>query len=90
MDAKAERLIEALTDPTVSTGEAVGQMGCDASLLRVAKPSSEPATPWVIELMPLPHSTPTAVRVRKLLKIALRELGLKAVCIRNPSPEDQP
>src|SRR5690349_20960739 len=64
MDAKAANLMRALCDPTTSTAEALSGMNADGSLIRVAKPSSEPETPWIIEVRPLDHCTPAAVRVR--------------------------
>jgi hypothetical protein len=43
---------------------------------------------YVLVLVPLPDSVPAAVRVRRLLKAALRGYRLKCVLIRDPKAEE--
>lgn len=45
---------------------------------------------WIIHLKPIGDGPPGAVRVRHLLKRALRDWGLKCVLVRNPTPADVP
>jgi hypothetical protein len=44
--------------------------------------------PVLIVFDPQPHPIPAAVRVRHLLKRALRDWALKARVIRDPTPEE--
>lgn len=43
---------------------------------------------WVIALVPLASEVPDAVRVKQLLKTALRRFGLRCVTVRYPRPEE--
>lgn len=43
---------------------------------------------WVIVLRPVPAAVPVAQRVRRLLKVAGRELGPWCVLVRSPTAEE--
>jgi hypothetical protein len=49
----------------------------------------EPPDDWRLVFRPLPDDVPVPVRIRHLLKIALRSLRLKCVKL-EPTPKNEP
>lgn len=43
---------------------------------------------WVLVFRPLPSDVPVPVRIRRLLKIAGRQLALRCVLVRDPTPDE--
>jgi len=58
----------------------------------VTEPTDADADPdpdlWLILIRPMPSNLPAAVRVRQLLKRALRDWGLKCIEVRTPTPAE--
>jgi hypothetical protein len=54
------------------------------------EPVRDDLTPLRLTLQPLPHALPASVRVRQLLKLALRSLGLRCVRIEPVPPASPP
>jgi hypothetical protein len=45
---------------------------------------------WVVGFVPMPSNIPVPIRVRRMLKYALRSCELRAVRIRDPLPGEMP
>jgi hypothetical protein len=60
----------------------------EAALDAVLAHAGDMGERWLIELVALPDPCPAAVRVRAMLKRALRSHGLRCVLVRDPRPDE--
>ena len=83
-------LAEALVEERIAAPEKAGGEGPQVGKEGISMSTPEPPPDYSIRLRPLHDSAPAAIRLRHLLKYALRGLGLRCISIKEVPRDNKP